>query len=132
MLRNDLSVIENELLAKIFEADFLFQDEYINQLSQATIFCEKAEAYISLLFLYQSRPFKHPDNFRTGVPVEMRIYSDDKAPLQILLHVKEGIVSELEMFYADSSPICLDFDLSQCKVQIIVNEKWQVFFGNNS
>ena len=132
MLHDDLSVIGNELLAKIFEANFLFRDEYISQLSQATIYCEKAEAYISFLFLYQNRPYKHPDNIRSGVPVEMRIYSDNKAPLQILLHVKEGTASELEMFYADSSPISLDLDLSPCNVQIIVNEEWQVFVDRNS
>ena len=46
---------------------------------------------------------KYPHSVR--VPVEMRAFQKEKAPLVFMLHVIDGELSELEIFSADGSSI---------------------------
>ncbi len=59
----------------------------------------------------------------------MRVYKKSKPPMQFLLHVINGYLDELEVFYADSSYIEGEFKiLDNDHIEIIFNQ----YLTNNS
>ena len=51
----------------------------------------------------------------------MRVHRTGQVPIQFLLHIVQGYVSELEIFNADSSKIDMDINLENAKVEIVIN-----------
>lgn len=49
------------------------------------------------------------------VPVETHLHQSNQVPVQFLLHVVQGYVSELETFNADSSKIAEHINLKNAK-----------------
>ncbi|WP_139233773.1 hypothetical protein [Butyrivibrio sp. M55] len=68
---------------------------------------------------------KYPHSVR--VPVEMRAFQKEYAPIVFMLHVIEGYLDELEIFSADGSTINAD-NISLDKLEYVIDP--EVSFGN--
>lgn len=108
-----------KLIETLLSEDF-GQGEIINQINCAEILREYTEFYMALKFKVDNNKVqKIQTNIR--VPVEMRVHRTGQVPIQFLLHIVQGYVSELEIFNADSSKIDMDINLENAKVEIVIN-----------
>lgn len=113
-----LSNLERQWLEHILSVPFVQRDDIVKQINDAEIVREYTDGYLSLQF----RPSvtAPPLSIQKRVPVEMRAFREDKSPIQFLLHIVNGYVSELEIFCADSSDITPEIELQNAKLKIIV------------
>lgn len=100
----DLSNYEIKILAMLLEEPFLGRDEIRKQLDKAKVreIAEYNDNYGSIEFLIDT-------NLKAlvpqRVPVEGKASDVDKVPIDILLHIIDGKVSELEFVKADGTAI---------------------------
>lgn len=123
MIQNkNLNKYEKNWLEKILSVDFSLKKSIILQINQADIIQQYTDSYLSVKFvgIYLS----NNSSEYIGVPLEMRAYLGGGVPIQFFLHVKNGVVSELEAFKADSSKISSDIDLDNAKIEILVDSRW--------
>lgn len=131
MIQNKmLNAYEKSWLEKMLSLDFVYRNDIVKQINQATILREYTNYYLRLNFIpasneqsqqagYDLQGKRVPES--TGVLVEMRVFFENKAPMQFLLHSKKGLVSELEVFYADSSKIDSEISLDNAQIEIIID-----------
>jgi hypothetical protein len=91
---------ERDLLDRLLEADFPGRDEVREQLASCLV--REYDEHGCLEFAVQS-DVKAP--VEMTVPVEVMADDADGIPIELLLFVKDGKVSELEFNKADGSPI---------------------------
>ena len=105
MIIDNINLTECERIwfENILKNDFLYREEMILQINHSKVNHEYFGNYISLKFLVDRKIL--PMDIHVRVPLEMRVYQNNKPPIQFLLHVINGYVDELEVFYADSSYI---------------------------
>jgi hypothetical protein len=53
----------------------------------------------------------------------MRLFNEQEMPIQFLLHVINGVVSELEIFRVDSSLLDPNIAVKNYKMELIINEE---------
>lgn len=111
---------EKQWLKFMFSKNFLNRDELIAQINHAKIHREYTEYFLSLHFTAIDAK---PVHLHVRVPIEMRLYQDSRAPVQFFLHVVQGYVSELEIFYADSSQIDLKNFFETDHVEILLDSE---------
>ncbi len=119
-------IIENEAiksneknwLEKILSVDFRHKEEIVNQINNSVIEREYTDFYLSLKF--KVNKIIKPIETNIRVPVEMRVYKANQVPIQFLLHIIQGYVSELEIFNADSSIIDKNISFTDSKLEIII------------
>ena len=124
MIQNkNLNKYEKSWLEKMLSVDFVLKKDIISQINQADIVRQYTDFYLSIKFvgIYLAKNCSE----YIGVPLEMRVYLWDNAPIQFLLHVKNGVVSELEVFKADLSKINSDIDLDNGKIEILTDSRWK-------
>lgn len=131
MIQNKmLNAYEKSWLEKMLSLDFVYRNDIVKQINQATILREYTNYYLRLNFIPASNEQSQQAGYdlqgkgvpeSTGVPVEMRVFFENKAPIQFLLHIEKGIVSELEVFYADSSKIDSEISLDNAQIEIIID-----------
>ena len=121
MIKNAaIRINEKNWIETLLSEDFLGRGEIINQINCAEILREYTEFYMALKFKVDNNKVqKIQTNIR--VPVEMRVHRTGQVPIQFLLHIVQGYVSELEIFNADSSKIYMDINLENAKVEIVIN-----------
>lgn len=119
MIENEnLSWSEKEWLATMLSIDFENKEQLIRQINAASIIREHTRYFISIKFAV---PLSiSAIKMTERVPIEMRAYDSEKAPVQFLLHIINGYVSELEIFRADSSEISGNIKLN--RVEVILSE----------
>ena len=123
MLKNTmLNSYEYSWLERMLSLNFAQRDEIIGQINRADILREHTDYYLSIKFIVVC-PAKSCGE-STGVPIEMHAYFKNGAPIQFLLHVKKGVVTELEVFNADSSKISSEINLDNAQIEIIINSVW--------
>ncbi len=115
---NELYSYEKEWLEKMLSTEFPHKEDIVKQINLAKISREYTDYYLRLKFIIQKENDKFPNN--TGVPIEMRVYRDNETPIQFLLHIVRGNVSELEVFRADSSKISCEIAFKNAKIEIII------------
>lgn len=100
MFENEnLSGSEKEWLATMLSIDFENKEQLIRQINAASIIREHTRYFISIKFAV---PLSiSAIKMTERVPIEMRAYDSEKAPVQFLLHIINGYVSELEIFRAE-------------------------------
>lgn len=114
-LRNN----EVQWLSTLLKKQFSKREEIIRQINNSKIEREYTKFFLLVRFNVDKKT--EPINIYTRIPVEMHVYRKGSCPLQFLLHVVNGYVSELEIFYADSSEINADLELDKAeKIEIIV------------
>ena len=110
---NEINALEKLWLKTILSQDFDHRDEIINQINHSKIEREYTDFYLLLKFKVDSKI--HPIQTDISVPVEMRLHEPNQVPVQFLLHIFQGYVSELEIFNADSSKIAEHINLKNAK-----------------
>ncbi len=108
---------EKEWLEKMLTVALPFYTDIINQINHAEVSREYTEYYLRLKFNVRESEKVLP--ISTRVPIEMRVFLKNRAPMQFLLHVINGCVSELEAFMADSSKISTNIDLKYETVKVL-------------
>lgn len=117
---NSLSEYEKEWLESLLSINFINREGIIYQINHSQVEREYTKYYLFLKF--QCGDYVRAVNIKERVPVEMRVYKDGEAPLLFLLHIINGFVAELEIFYADSSEISEDLVITNDRRDVIVNE----------
>lgn len=118
MISNEkITKCEKEWLEAMLSYKFDYKNIIIYQINQANIKRDYTEYFFRILFDVPS--VLSPIPIKTRVPIEMRVHREKKAPIQFLLHIMDGFVSELEIFNADSSP--MDREIKITKKQIIID-----------
>lgn len=120
-------IVENRLINKnetdwlnaLLIVDFDEKVELIRQINQAEIGREYTKYYLSIKFKVSRKAV--PLNMRIRVPIEMRVFRRDFSPIQFLLHIVDGYISELEIFCADSSEI--DSNIRLERIEVILAEE---------
>ena len=115
---------EKEWLEGIFSKKFRYRKEIIYQINNAKIEREYTDFYLLLKFKVDSGI--PPVQMDIRVPVEMRIYKDNQVPIQVLLHIVQGYVSEVEIFNADSSKITRNINFKNAKIEVLVDSSLMV------
>ena len=118
-----LNSYEKSWIEKMLSSNFKQRKEIVRQITQAEILREYTDYYLSIKFIAECAAKNCSGS--TGVPVEMRVYLKNKVPIQFLLHIKKGIVTELEVFYADSSKISGEISLDNVRTEIIIDSAWK-------
>lgn len=117
MIENEeLTAYELQCLNILLSEKIRYKKEMIEQLNCAKVSREYTEYYLSLKFMVRRMKQKIP--IKTRVPIEMRVYIDNYVPIQFLLHIIGGYISELEIFNADSSIISREIILDNAKIEI--------------
>ncbi len=112
MNNNDVTIWLKRLLCVDFKGK-----EIIERQIQGLEFEIKEEyAYISVEFVKKDNLESFPSDVR--VPLEMRVFQEQAAPIVFLLHIINGYVNELEIITADSSQI----NISNLKYQKVEYE----------
>ena len=101
-----LNNLENKWINKLLSVDFKGKNIIQKQLENSSVILNEEYSYISLMFCPNSKTDIFPFNIR--VPVEMRVFQGDSAPIVFLLHIINGYINELEILTADSSKIEID------------------------
>jgi hypothetical protein len=96
-----MNLHEQKWIDKLLSVDFKGKEILITQISKSKIQYEQGYAFLFLKFKLESEVSKFP--YKVRVPVEMRAFQTHTAPIIFLLHIIDGLVSELEIFPADSS-----------------------------
>lgn len=79
--------LENEWLNCMFKADFIDRNILVKQAEESFITTLYEEGFISIKFS-NCKGSKYPHSVR--VPVEMRAFQKEKAPVVFMLHVIDG------------------------------------------
>ena len=91
MIDNDeLNECEKSWFEKMLSVYFKYKEKVIEQINKSNILKEYTNYYIELKF---STKLENTNPMFTGVLVEMRVYLENKTPIQFLLHVVKGVVS---------------------------------------
>ena len=102
---------ELEWIHKLLSSDFAGREILKKQIEKSQASIEQYYDYISIKFLCKETLEHYP--YKVRVPIEMRAFQSNSAPILFLLHIVDGLVFELEILTADSSKIdansiCLD------------------------
>lgn len=117
---NSLLRNEKEWLEVLLSVNFTGRECISYQINHSEIEREYTKYY--LIMKFSCRDYVQAVNIKERVPVEMRVYKEGKVPLEFLLHIINGFVAELEIFYADSSEISGDLVITNDIKEVIVNE----------
>lgn len=112
-----LSEVEIKWIEDIFKVDFKDKDVLITQVQHCLVTSTYNSGFISLKFHVDIEE-KYPHSVR--VPVEMRVFLKDRAPIVFLIHVIQGYLDELEIFSADGSEIDVEKMLID-KIEYVVD-----------
>lgn len=118
IVNDNLKTLEKKWLNKVLSVDFPYREEVVKQINSADVLRDYSDYHISLKFTVPASETKIPLGVR--VPVEMRVFQQGHAPIQFLLHIIHGKVSELEAFSADSSKMGDGIKLENVKIENIV------------
>ena len=119
-MRMKLNNTEMLWLGKLFSVDFKGKEILQNQLLKAEITVYEEFSFISLKFNIDVSIKRFP--FNDIVPVEMRAFQENSAPIIFLLCVIDGFIDEIEVFTADSSEINTDL-INLENIEYIIDEK---------
>ena len=110
---------EQYWVKKILEVEFKGKQFLMEQISKAKVILEEGYSFISLKFKTENTN-RYP--YPVRVPVEMRAFQKNSAPIVFLLHVVNGFIDELELITADSSKID-SASITLDNVEYVVNEQ---------
>ena len=89
------------ILERLLQADFSGREEIVQQLKHATV--QPSDENGSLDFNIGNEP--PLARVKNRIPVEARIVDVDGITVNILLHVVDGRLNELEVYRDDSGPV---------------------------
>lgn len=115
----NLSNQEHLWLELMLSRDFQGRAEIIKQIKSASIIREYTRGYLSMKF-YVDKSLE-PADVAERIPVEMYACTEGKSPLVFLLHVINGYIDELEIYYAGLEEISSDIDITDAKLELVTH-----------
>lgn len=112
-----LTVTETKILLKLLEADFPGRDQLFLQTQDITATDTGDSDNYGSIYLHTNVVNKADVVQR--IPVEAEVADSDNMSINILLHVMDGYLNELEVFKSDGTSILGEIDTDHMKV--IVN-----------
>jgi hypothetical protein len=94
---------EEEILHRLLSVPFPGREELLAQLPQTWVSGTCACGCPSVA-LTVNRPQVGRAPVRRRIPIEGRTRDSDGTPVEVLLHVRDGYLSELEIYRVDSKP----------------------------
>lgn len=115
-------------LNRVLSIDFKGRSIIMDQIRKAEVEIHECFAYVSILLKVPPDAERFPHE--TRVPVDMRVFRENAAPIVFLLHIMDGYARELEIITADSTMI----DLAELPYQSIgyVIDKDLAFSGTST
>ena len=110
---------EKTWLKCMFKPNFKDKNILMKQAKESLVTTLYDEGFISIKFS-NFQGDKYPHSVR--VPVEMRAFQEESAPIVFMLHVIEGYLDEVEIFSADGSTIIGD-NISLDKLEYVIDPK---------
>jgi hypothetical protein len=105
-----LSEAERAIITRLLSLDFPGRDGLAEQLRSASV--RPVDEYGSLAIETSGRPA----SVHKRIPVEAEGRDEDGVAVYLLLHVVDGLASELEIYKADGSPLLRKVDASSLQV----------------
>ena len=115
-----LNTYEKKWLEAMLVSDYEWSEALAEQINNSEIKRDYTDYYLSLLF--QPDKSTPPAFVRETVPLDMRLFRENRIPMQFLLHVVEGYVTELEIYNADSSYLDSKISLDGAHIEVVVEE----------
>jgi len=103
LMPRSMNEIERKWFDVILNQPFKDIDIIKNQLSNVQVEYNYYTSNIAVKLSLQSEVYVFPYNMR--IPIEVRAYQGNRAPIVFMLHMKNGYVHELEVFSADLEAI---------------------------
>ncbi len=110
---------EQYWIKKMLEMEFKGKQILVKQICKAKVNLEQGYDFVSFKFKTAEKT-QYP--YAVRVPIEMRAFRKNSAPIVFLLHVVNGFIDELEIITADSSKL----DMSTIgieRVEYFINEE---------
>jgi hypothetical protein len=123
ILGRPLNGEEKQWINKLLSVDFMGKAILQRQLDKAKVILYEEYSFVYLKFFVEDSIEKFP--YKIRVPVEMRVFQKDLAPVQFFLHVINGYIDELEILMADSSKLDID-SINFERVEYDINEELMV------
>ena len=108
---------EKTWLKCMFKPNFKDKNILMKQAKESLVTTLYDEGFISIKFS-NFQGDKYPNSVR--VPVEMRAFQEESAPIVFMLHVIEGYLDEVEIFSSDASIIIGD-NISLDKLEYVID-----------
>lgn len=112
----ELSFEEWQVLSKMLSTDFMGKDSIVNQLKSAKVvsYCPCGCKTVDIEVDNNLPKYEYGKT----VPVQLTTYSQDGVPIMAAIHIRNGYVTELEIFRADSEQINEEIKLDQAVIEI--------------
>jgi hypothetical protein len=112
----ELSITEWKILNKMMSVDFDGKDILLIQLKTARVisYCPCGCQTVDIQVSKNSPKYEYTKR----VPVELKVFSEDKVPIIASLHVVNGYISELEIVRADSKEINEEIILDNAIIEL--------------
>jgi len=117
MSRRPLTHFEKTIIEQLLTESFPGRNEIKNQIEGCLT--QKTDDNDNYGSIYLFPVNKTAIDIRTRVPVEGLINDTDGTPINVLLHVDKGLISELEIVKLDGTPIKKRFNPE--KIRVVVN-----------
>lgn len=101
-----MNVFEKRIIELIASEEFEFKSFLLSQINEAEVFSETNGYFYSIKF--KVREGIQPIACLERVPIEIRLFYKNRHPVQLLVHIIKGYISEIEIFRADGSCLCID------------------------
>lgn len=113
----DFTQMEWKILNKMLTPNIVDKEILFTQLNNAKVteYCSCGCKSITIAVEEHCPKYEH----KLRVPVEMLINGVDGVPIQIMIHIRDGYICELEILSVDSNPITEDLVLEDA--EIIIN-----------
>jgi len=106
-----LSSYERKILDRLLEADFQGRNQILEQLNKCLVRTIDKEG--SLEFHVQT---DLKTEVKRRIPIEGEVEDADEVMIHVLLHVVNGVLTELEFYKDNSSPIIAMLDPSRLRL----------------
>lgn len=106
-------------MERYLSCDFPGREEVIQQIKTSTVTREYTKWYLLIKFYPDKSLAPVPTNRR--VPVLMLAHIKNRAPLEFMLHIIDGYVTEMEVLFADSTEISDSVDITGAKLEYILD-----------
>ena len=116
MVKNEVRNLyswERKILDKLLDQNFLGSNELCKQLSDCKVSVLDEDG--SLKF-YLRDTVKKAEMVKGRIPIEAEVRDQDGEMVQILLHVVDGMIDELEFWKSDGSAIKRDIEPDDLKI----------------
>jgi len=118
MNKRDLTSIEQNILERLLSKDFPGKDQLKNQINGCLASDTGDDDNYGSIYLFPDR--KSVAHVERRVPVDGLVKDSDGIPINILLHVEDGFLHELEITKLNGAPLKASINIPE--IEVILNQ----------